>query len=223
MEMSREVKILSVQVGMPREMVHVGASDGAEQLWSSGIFKSAVQEPVWVSSTSLAGDGQADLKHHGGPDRVLLIYASEHYPGWSERFGLSLEPGAMGENLTIEGADETTTCLGDIWEAPGIRIEISQPRIPCFKLGRRLECKEIVGEVSRTARGGWYARVLREGTVQAGDRLRLIERPHPEWTIERAFRLFVFNQGEPADWNDLAQVRALSELWRSRLAERASG
>lgn len=207
--------VLSIQVGLPKAYTHSGRADNQDSVWSSGIFKSEVEGPVFVSQEGLTGDGQADLKHHGGPDRVLLLYSKSHYDHFEIFIGKQIPHGGFGENLTIDHFLEDEVCLGDTYQIGEAVIEVSQPRIPCFKLGRRLDAPEIVREVLDTRKGGIYARVLQSGNLQAGNTIERLTRPHPEWTITRA--LDVFLAKNHADKAELGNLTQLSELWRTRL------
>lgn len=179
--------LVSIQVGQPAEYGREGAPDPLDQPWRSGIFKAPVQGPVWLGRTHLAGDGQADRRVHGGPEQAVLAYAAQHYPLWRAELGIpEMDYGAFGENFTIDGLDEETVCLGDIYRIGAARVQVSQPRYPCWKLARRWHRNDLVARVLRTGRSGWYFRVLEEGWVEAGLAVRRLERPTPEQTILRA-------------------------------------
>jgi MOSC domain-containing protein YiiM len=209
------VVIKSIQVGLPRTYdIH-----DASRSWESGIFKAVVTGPVFLSDTNLEGDGQADLDHHGGPDRSILMYADGHYPFWEDRLGRPLEPGSFGENLLIEGADELTVCIGDVYESAGVTVEVSQPRLPCSKLARRLSTPGLNVEVMENRKGGWYVRTLRKGHVEAGDAFELISRPHLDWTVDRAFAAYI-QKTDRAWLRELADLPPISQLWRDTIAER---
>ncbi len=218
-----ETEILSIQVGMPKTYdSSLSSQDGEDSSWDSGIFKFGVESPVYLSDTNLAGDGQADLVHHGGPDRALLIYSAEHYPAWEARFGRLLSYGSFGENFTVSHLIEPDVCLGDVWEADDILIEISQPRLPCFKLARRLDMPGLNLEVIANRKGGWYARTLKQGTVHGGQHLKLVERPHPTWNIDRAFHLYMTEKKDRATLLELHDLPQLSTLWKDSLEKRLS-
>jgi MOSC domain-containing protein YiiM len=159
--------------------------DGREPAWESGIFKEPVTHLVRVSAEGLEGDGQADLVNHAGPDKAVLAYSADHYPGWRDELGPPELPfGAFGENLTVSGWDEARVCVGDIVRVGVVRMQVSQQRQPCWKLARRLERADMVRRVVETGRSGWYLRVLEEGEVAAGMEMVLLERPEgavPIW------------------------------------------
>jgi MOSC domain-containing protein YiiM len=129
-------------------------------------------------------------------------------------------PGAFGENLTVDGLDEDSVCIGDVLEIGSVRMEVSQPRQPCATLARRHQVRDMIAIVRRTGRGGWYLRVLAEGPVEAGQTIQVVDRPNPEWPVRRAARAMQAREREPAPAADLARCRGLSEGWRSRLAGR---
>jgi MOSC domain-containing protein YiiM len=209
-----EAEILSIQVGMPK------THDGEDRSWESGIFKSGIMGPVWLSENNLVGDGQADLRVHGGRDRAILIYSAVHYPEWEARANCDLEFGSFGENITVSNLTELDVCLGDVWASGDIEIEVSQPRLPCFKLARRNNWPGLNLEVIKNRKGGWYARVLRQGNVEPHQHLQLIHRPHPTWSIDRAFRVFMSEKKDHQVLQELRDLPQLSTLWKESLTKR---
>lgn len=208
--------IISIQVGQPRTMVDVSGVDRLDPEWTSGIFKDTISGPVHVGPTGLEGDGQADLTVHGGPHQAVLLYAASHYPDWRSELGRDdLTNGAFGENFTVDGLSEEMVCVGDRYEIGDALVEVSQPRRPCWKLGRRNGIADLPQRVQRTGRGGWYVRVLREGTVEAGQPLVLIDRPHPEWTVARANDIMQGREKNPAVRAAFAACPALSPRWKN--------
>ena len=207
-------RIVSVNVGMPREHGTEGAANPMDRPWTTGFFKEPVQGPVRVGATNLEGDGQADLRVHGGPDKAVLLYAAAHYPLWREELGFAMPFGAFGENLTVEGMSEADVCIGDVLEAGTARLEVAQPRGPCWKIARRWKMRDLSARVQRTGRTGWYARVLREGVLQAGETVVVAERPHPRWTVALATELLRPGNGREAEAAALAQCPALAAGWR---------
>lgn len=214
--------LASIQVGQPQQYGEEGATDPMDRAWTTGFFKEPVNGSLWLGTTNLEGDGQADLVHHGGPDKAVLVYSAEHYPDWRKSLNKPLLPfGAFGENFTIKGLNETDVCIGDTWQVGEAVVQVSQPRQPCWKLARRWRIKTLALQVQQTGRTGWYYRVLTQGVVAAGMRMVLQERPHPEWTIEVANRVIHFDKDDLRLARELASIPPLSESWRTTLARRA--
>jgi MOSC domain-containing protein YiiM len=204
------MRIASIQVALPREHGEAGAAEAMRRPWTTAFFKEPVEGPVWLGLTNLDGDRQGDPEHHGGPDKAVMCYAAAHYPLWRDELGRDLPNGGFGENWTIEGADESTVCIGDVWEAGEARVQVSQPRIPCWKIARRWGMKDLSARVQRTRRTGWYLRVLHEGHVRAGDEIVLRERPHPDWPVLRASDVLYARPHSVDDVRALAAVAALA-------------
>lgn len=190
----------------------------------SGIDKKAVSGAVRVEELGLVGDSQADRRVHGGVDKAVHCYPWSHYAFWRQRLpghALLHKPGAFGENLSIDGMDEQGVCIADRLRAGGVVFEVSQGRQPCFKLNLRFGVKDMAAQVQETLRAGWYLRVLEPGELTAGDRIELLDRPHPEWTIARI--LAVIRDREVSPWilEPLLEL-PLPPSWR-RLFERRLG
>lgn len=211
------MKLVSIQVALPRTYGTEGASDPMERPWTTAFAKEAVAGPVWLGATNLAGDEQADPRYHGGPDKAVLCYAAAHYPHWDAELGRTLPFGGFGENFTVEGMDESTVCLGDVYEVGEARVEVSQPRLPCWKIARHWGMKDLSARVQRTRRTGWYLRVLEAGNVEAGQRIVRIDRPYPEWTIARANEALYTRPRAVDEIAGLAACPALAESLKSAL------
>jgi MOSC domain-containing protein YiiM len=211
-------RILSVQVGLPRMLGNAGSADTMDSPWESGIYKAKVEGPVWVGKTNLAGDGQS-FEEHGGPDKAVFVFASENHGYWQQELGLAdAVAGSQGENLTTSGLLESNVCIGDIFLAGEVRFQVSQPRQPCWKVARRnANQKELPVLMEKTARSGWYFRVLQEGTIEAGVSLDLLERPAPAWSVERAFLALRDIPETQAAARELAALQQLSRKWRDSL------
>lgn len=219
-DMSQTMRVVSVQVGDPQTHHEHALQDGREIAWSSGIFKAPVQGRVWVGRINLDGDGQADLKNHGGPDRPVLAYSVEHYAEWKQEFeGRDWPSGSFGENITVSGLNERTVCLGDQYRIGEVLLEVSQPRVPCWKLGRRHGLVELPARVLETVRTGWYLRVLQEGFIEAGDAVEFLARPCPEWTIVRAHQVRLERKVNRDAARELAACPYLSQGWKAMLVE----
>jgi MOSC domain-containing protein YiiM len=203
--------LLSIQVGRPRSRPH---PDGP---WLSSIYKHAVGTPVRLDRLNLEGDEQADLSVHGGPDKAVCVYSADHFAYWRETLRRpELAAGAFGENFTVSGLDEGTVCLGDVFAVGTVLVEVSQPRGPCWKLGRKWERIDMPKLVLKAGKTGWYFRVRQPGHVAAGEELRLLERPYAQWTVNEVNRVaYAKNRGDAlAEKRELASCPALSESWR---------
>ena len=193
----------------------------------SAIDKRAVEGRRAVGALGIAGDEQADLSVHGGPDKAIHHYPRDHYGWWAATIGdhaLLQDAGAFGENISTSGLTESAACIGDRYRLGSALVEISQGRQPCWKLGHRFGIATLPATVVTSRRGGWYYRVIEDGAVGAGDALELIERPLPDWSVERVFHLLIGGAGkrEPAALRALAAMDLLAANWRAR-AEKLLG
>lgn len=202
-------KLVSIQVGKPKQL---GAG---ESEWTTAFFKQPVDGSVFVSETGLEGDGQADTKHHGGLEKAVLAYSSDHEPFWWSELSLKVGSGGFGENLSVSGVDEQSTCIGDQWSIGEVVLEVTQPRQPCWKLGRRWERKDLPKLVVQNGRSGWYFRVIKTGSISAGADVILVSRPQPEWSIARANEVFYGDDQNKKAL--LSNIPTLSESWRTTL------
>lgn len=210
--------VLSLQVGSSRTMGTEGAADPMDQPWTSSIFKEPVEGPVWLSTTGLAGDRQTDAGDHGGPEMAVLGYSAEHYSVWRAELGQPfLKYGAFGENFTISRMDERLVCVGDVYAVGEARLQVSMPRLPCWKLVRRFRVKDMVERVHEKAWGGWYMRVLAEGHVERGSFVVLEEQPWPQWTVARVYDVYRRRAQDRQAAAELADCTALAATWRERL------
>ncbi|HRX82534.1 MAG TPA: MOSC domain-containing protein [Pirellulaceae bacterium] len=212
--------IVSLQVGLPKEIWQAESGD-SEKAWTTGFHKQRVDGPVWLSALNLAGDGQADLVHHGGANKAVCAYSADHYPFWHRELGrVEMQHGAFGENLTIAGLTEKDVCIGDTWSIGEVLVQVSQPRQPCWKLARRWNIKDLALQVQQTGRTGWYFRVLREGYIASGMRITLVERPFSEWTVATANHIMHHDKQNFADAMRLASISLLSSNWQESLLRR---
>ena len=224
--------VQSIQIGRAQTYTHAvadgqvagsTAADGKPAEWTTAFFKFPVAGPVDVGQLGIAGDEQVDRKNHGGPDKAVLVYSADHLPLWRERLNLpEMAGGAFGENLTVAGSTEEGVCIGDVWEAGAVQLQVTQPRQPCWKMSRRWRIKELAAWVVETGRTGWYFRVLREGEVAADMELELAQRPHPEWTVAAANHVMHVNKHNSERAAALAACPPLSASWREELLGRAT-
>lgn len=212
------MKILSIQVGQPKQYGVEGAEDPFERPWESAIAKEPVAGRVWLNREGVAGDSQADRSHHGGQHMAVLGYGAVHYPRWREELDdPELAFGAFGENLTITDATEGTVCIGDRFQAGDAVLEVSKPRQPCQTLARRFRRKDMIKRVLRRQAFGWYFRVLEDGWLESGMTLEVRDRPYPQWTVAEVERVMRGRNHHAEAAARLAQCVALPEDWRDQL------
>ena len=223
MEDATPATLCSIQIGKPRSYGSEDAANPHDKSWTTGFFKETVEGPVFVNRTNLTGDGQADLKNHGGVDKAVLAYSADHYPKWRAELAMPETPcGAFGENLTISGLSEQSICIGDVLRIGSVTFEVSQPRQPCWKLARRWRMHSLTGMVVSNGRSGWYLRVLEEGWLAAPAPVLLLDRPNPDWTIARANQILHHRKSDSNLTLRLADVPRLAASWVEELRERAA-
>lgn len=215
-----EARIVSVRAGRVRMHPAPAWDHGDGTTWRSAYGKDELAGPVFVGALGLDGDEQAHLDVHGGPQMAVLAYAYAHYDAWRQLPGLErMGPGGFAENLTLDGTfDERSACIGDVIEAGGCVFEISSPRGPCAAISRWWNDPSMVKRATETARIGWYHRVRLEGLIEAGDTYRLVERPQPDWTIERVFRARVGPARDAGELRALTTLPGLSPEWHGHFA-----
>ena len=156
-------RVVSVNTGRPRPVERLG------QLRQTAIRKEPVAERVAVRGVNVEGDEQADRKVHGGPEQAVYAYASEDYAWWERELGQALAPGTFGENLTTDGVDVSDARVGERWRIGQLLLEVTRPRLPCWKLGQRMGDQRFVARFGDEGRFGAYLRIVEEGDVAAGD------------------------------------------------------
>ena len=205
--------LLSVNVGRPQ------TRPGGRRYVRSAIWKSPVDGRVGVHGVNVDGDEQADPRVHGGPDKAVYAYASEDTRWWEGELGRELGPGTFGENLTTEGVDVSGAVLGERWEIGTVVFEVIQPRLPCFKLGVRLEDPGMLRRFAEASRPGAYLRIVREGDVGAGDAIRVIDRPDHGVTMALMSDAILLDHSRLPEL--LEADDGLTDEWRGWIAERA--
>jgi MOSC domain-containing protein YiiM len=207
-------RVVSVNLGQPREIIWQGKTI------RTGIFKDPVAGRVRARRTNLEGDAQADLAVHGGVDKAVYAYAWEHYAAWREELGDPALPwGAFGENLTLEGFLEDAVALGDRFRMGSAEFTVTQPRMPCAKLGAKFRSLDMVKRFLASRRSGFYLRVDREGDVGAGDDVQHHPDPH-RITIHRLIALYLKEETDPSLFARAVAHPDLSEKWRTFLMKR---
>ncbi|MBW4692091.1 MAG: MOSC domain-containing protein [Lyngbya sp. HA4199-MV5] len=208
------MELISVNVGLPREVVWKGKTV------TTGIFKEPVSTRVMLRSLNLDGDGQADLTVHGGSEKAVYVYPLEHYDYWrSELPDTELTMGNFGENFTTTGLKEEELNIGDRFQIGTVQLMITQPRMPCYKLGIRFGRPDMVKHFLASRRTGFYFSVLQEGEVGAGDILELVSRDVNNITVADITQLYVREQNNPELLNRAAQLEALPKSWRDYFQE----
>jgi len=187
---------------------------------ASGYVKQANTDAVSLDWEGLSGDAQADKKHHGGIDKALFHYCSDHYKVWREmRPDLARyfnNVGAFGENISSSILNEENVFIGDKFKIGNAIVEVTQGRQPCWKLGHFFNDVTMVKAVVDTAKGGWYYRVIERGIIKQGNEIALIERPNSEVTVKQAFDVLVAKKKNKTVLEQLTKLPALSESWKQR-------
>lgn len=203
--------ILSIQTGRSQPL-------GPDRV-PSAFVKTARGGAVEVTLLGLEGDEQADLDAHGGPEKAVYGYAASRYPVWAEEFPALADrfiAGSMGENLTIAGMDEDDICIGDVHAVGTALLQVCQPRQPCFKLGLAHDNKLLALAMIRLRLSGWYYRVLKTGSLKAGDALTLHARPNPGFAFARLTEIVYHGKASQDELYRLAQMPELAGKWRAR-------
>jgi MOSC domain-containing protein YiiM len=199
--------------------IHVGraAPLGPEGI-PSAFIKHSLDRPVQVTPLGLSGDEQADLSVHGGFEKAVYGYSLDNYANWQReypRHTATLVPGGFGENLCIRGLREADVCVGDVHRIGSSRLQVCQPREPCFKLALRFEDKLMPKAMIRSGRAGWYYRVLQAGELAPNDSVDLEERPNPDFPFARLVELISHGNVTRAELKRLENMQGLASQWKS--------
>ena len=213
------MKLLSVNCGLPREVDWHGSSV------TTSIYKDPVKGRVTLRRLNLDGDRQSDLTVHGGEHKAVYCYPIEHYQYWkAEMAERALPMGAFGENFTIEGFNEDSVYVGDRFSIGSAEVVVSQPRLPCYKLGIRFGSDDMVKRFLASRRTGFYLAVEREGEVGAGDEITQLSRDPESIPVSTITRLYLAKEYDSEDLRQVQKARELSALpgsWKQYLYERA--
>jgi len=209
------MKLISINVGLPREVSWHGKSV------LTSILKVPVNGSVQVSTLNVEGDRQADLTVHGGADKAVYLYPGEHYPYWRHQLpGSELPWGAFGENFTTEGLSEADVNIGDRFRIGSAEFLVTQPRMPCFKLGIKFGRPDILKHFLQSGRTGFYLSVVREGEVAAGDSIHLVARDGNAVTVADIVNLYTADSENQELLHRATELSALPESWRDYLRKR---
>lgn len=208
------MKVISVNVGLPRDVVWKGRNV------STGIFKEPIDGRVHAGKLNLDGDRQADLTVHGGEDKAVYAYPSEHYEFWRNEFPeMTLPWGMFGENLTVSGLFEDRVNIGDQFRIGTAQFAVTQPRMPCYKLGIKFGRDDILKRFLRSGRSGFYFSVIEEGEVGAGDSISRVHADPSTVAVSDITRLYVDHEGLRELRRRAADLAALPVGWREYFQE----
>jgi MOSC domain-containing protein YiiM len=183
----------------------------------SGFVKHSVDQPVQITPLGIRGDEQADLSVHGGLEKAVYGYSSDHYDAWRIEYpqhAAVLLPGGFGENLCIEGLREADLCVGDIHRIGSARLQICQPRQPCFKLALRFEDKMMPKAMVRSGRAGWYYRVVEPGEIAPGAAVHLDERPNSDFSFARLVEIVSHGKAMRLELERMQGMEGLAAYWK---------
>ncbi|MCR6105821.1 MOSC domain-containing protein [Salipaludibacillus agaradhaerens] len=204
------LSIMALNIGKPQTLTGLG------QTVISGIVKRPVDEEIYLSQEQLTGDGQADLVHHGGPDKAVCVYSYDHYPYWEKHLDNTISYGAFGENLTITRGTEQEIHIGDTFKWGEAIVQVSQPRMPCHKLAKKFEVPDLPKRVIETGFSGYYLRVLKEGTVSVKEPLIFQER-HTTFSIAMVNDVYYKRCKDKMVIEQVSEDPYLATSWRKML------
>jgi MOSC domain-containing protein YiiM len=215
---AHNMKLLSLNVARPRLVVYQGKTI------NTGIFKEPVAGPVQLRTLNLDGDRQADLAVHGGPNKAVYGYPSEHYPFWRQELpGINLPWGMFGENFTTTGLSEDELHVGDRFQIGSAIVMVRQPRLPCYKLAVKFQDDDMIDRFLVSERSGFYFSVEREGSVAVDGDFQLLKRNDPGVTIAEMNHLFVSDRYNHNLLRKAIATEALPEDWRQYFSKRLDG
>jgi MOSC domain-containing protein YiiM len=210
--MAESPRIHSINVSGIREVMFY------EQIVTTGIFKEPVSGLIEANLLGLEGDAQADLTVHGGPEKAVYFYPREHYVAWMNVLGVdSLPPGSFGENITSEGLIESDIYVGDVLRIGGAKLQVIQPRSPCYKLQIKFGRPDMVAQFVRMGHPGWYASVIEPGGFTTGDRIDFDSRPAEGISIADIWRYSLSEDADEETKVRVAQLSLLPAFWKERI------
>ena len=198
-------EVISINVGLPTEFEYKGRKA------KSAIWKNPVDGKIIARGVNLEGDQQADLEAHGGYDKAVYAYASEDLAWWENEIGRAVAPGELGENLTLRGIAVNDALIGERWKIDTVVLEVSEPRIPCWRLGVRMNDKTFPKKFTKALRPGTYLRIIQEGALEKGDVVEIIERPDQSISVREVFEIYTQTH---ANANKILESSKISSAWR---------
>ncbi len=209
------MKILSVNIGIPKEM------PWQSKMVTTGIFKKEIDEPIFLGLDDVKNDHVMDRKNHAGTDKAVYAYAKEHYEYFQKLYpNTTFYNGIFGENLTVSGLFETEAMIGDVFQIGEAIIQVSQPRIPCYKLGIVFNNQQIVKQFLNSTYCGFYFRILKEGTVKKNDEIILLEKATNSLSVADVFSIYTTNRHNRTLINKVIKLPFLAENSKKRIQKR---
>ncbi|MGP7816742.1 MOSC domain-containing protein [Niallia sp. 01092] len=210
----RDIELMSFAIGLPKKMKY-----NLDKEMDTGICKEEVEQ-AFLDKEGFRGDGVADLRYHGGPDRAVCVYPYEHYLVWAKEFSSTLPLAAFGENLTVTNMLERDVCIGDVYQLGDAIIQITQGRVPCSTITKRTNIPGILKRIVETGHTGYLCRVIEEGTVRKDSKITLIE-PHPKQvSILFSNQIYFHRQKDVEGIKKVLEVEELACEWRKQLTGR---
>ena len=199
-------EVISINVGIPTEFEYKGRKA------KSAIWKNPVNGKVFARGINLEGDDQADREAHGGYDKAVYVYASEDLTWWGNEIGREIKPGELGENLTLKGISVNEALIGELWKVGEVTLEVSEPRIPCWRLGVRMNDKTFPRKFTKALRPGAYLRIVQEGSLEKGNSVEVLEKPDHALSVRDVFEIYTQTH---ANANRILEVSKMSDAWIS--------
>jgi len=209
--------LLAISLASPRTIEYRGKSE------QTGIFKTPVHTPVHVTPTGLQGDVQIDRENHGGEDKAVYVYSADNYRWWEKELGRNLPFGQFGENFTVSGLTDEEVHIGDVFTIGAIEAQVTQPRVPCYKLGVKMDDPGFVARFHHSGRVGFYLRILKPGEVRAGDRIERLSTDPGDLNIRDAMLALGNNPRQREIIERALANPALSLAWQKSLRKRLIG
>ncbi|MEE2754187.1 MAG: MOSC domain-containing protein [Candidatus Latescibacterota bacterium] len=208
------MKVVSVNIGAESSLNHEGES------LQTGIFKTPIEGPLFLTKTGFRGDVQVDRKNHGGPDKAVCVYCADHFPVWEEQTGSVFDPGIFGENLTVSGLTENTVGIGDVFLVGEALVQVSQPRQPCHKLSKKLGDLSFANRLIESGFTGFYFRILEAGFVGAGDEIAVVSECELSCSVKYANDVMYHRRDGSVGLDRLLSQDFLSKAWKHTLLAR---
>lgn len=215
------MKVQSMFIGKPKQLGDANATNKMQQEWVSAINRDRV-DGGFVDILGFNGDEVADKKHHGGVDKAVFCYPYAHYELWRNELNIDIDAGGFGENLCVTDIDESTVCLGDVYEIGSARLQVTQPRKPCWKPARKYGEMELSRITEENGCTGWYFKVLVPGDIQIGDEVRLVERLHNAWSIAHCNDV-MHQSTDMSEVKEMSELPELAETWKVSLLKKLEG